>query len=373
MARLMADAKAETMATEEHVNTKVAAASGAARKQGATAVDSTPPNNPMSLVVVEEDAPEHSRVSKTAKVPAPSLKVKAKFGDRDEESYSTEQAHASLVPEECATPPEASKKRAAPAGANTTTSEPAKKPKITDSRQRGRETQYLIHCEGTSVEERTREPASNIFDAALIEDDIRGLDKSECSAEDQNETRSVTPIIFLSKRSAEDKKETPSDTPTASGSKKSKRSADDENKTRTHSATATLGSSTVTASTFGSATAIPTVATAGTTTLAAATAAATTATGISTTTGATDSTKMHFFAVDFGAGPLGMNINARAWQLAHDSPVSKKLLKLPQLLANIQKGALTVVDKTITGGQAEAAKVCQVPGDQNVKRCSDNL
>ena len=77
--------------------------------------------------------------------------------------------------------------------------------------------------------------------------------------------------------------------------------------------------------------------------------------------------------MDFGAGPLGMNISARAWQLAHDSSVSKKLLKFPQLLANIQNGALTVVDKIMTGGQAEAAKVRQAPGDQIISLCSDNL
>jgi len=55
--------------------------------------------------------------------------VKVKFSGYGEESYSIEQAYASLVPEVCATPPKASKKRAAPAGANTTTSKAAKKPK----------------------------------------------------------------------------------------------------------------------------------------------------------------------------------------------------------------------------------------------------
>ena len=40
--------------------------------------------------------------------------------DYDEESYSTEDTYTSLDPEECATLAEALKKRAVPAGANTT-------------------------------------------------------------------------------------------------------------------------------------------------------------------------------------------------------------------------------------------------------------
>ena len=79
--------------------------------------------------------------------------VKVKFSGYDEESYSIEEAQASLVPEECIARPKSSKKRAAPESANTKTSRAAKKPKISAHARQvrcGRSTHAMV-AHGTTT------------------------------------------------------------------------------------------------------------------------------------------------------------------------------------------------------------------------------